>query len=211
MIGKEKCELLRLIRKQIAEANGIAYRSVECSYDGPCSGTCPKCDVEIRYLETQLKAKAANNEAISIEGLALDLFNDAISCSHIRKGTYTNAGGENDSAHTRPPLSKLRGHWDAKLDSPVEALDLPPEQVRALQNADITTVRQLTRQTLDQVAHIPGLGPAVARELGRKLNSLGLSFTEDFDILPGLLLINRNDLIAPGAAPADSEKENGLL
>ena len=43
MTGKEKCNLLRQIRKEIAESNDIVYLTTECDYTGnDCPGTCPK-------------------------------------------------------------------------------------------------------------------------------------------------------------------------
>ena len=48
MTGKEKCKLLKAIRREIAETNGIVYLTSECTFEGECKGTCPKCDAEIR-------------------------------------------------------------------------------------------------------------------------------------------------------------------
>lgn len=70
MTGKEKCRLLRQIRSEIAQANGIAYVTEECTYQGDdCLGTCPKCDAEVRQLEMALSLKAARGEQISLQGL----------------------------------------------------------------------------------------------------------------------------------------------
>lgn len=61
MTGKEKCKLLRQIRKEIAETNGIVYITTDCTYDGDdCRGTCPKCDEEIAYLDAELNRKIAD-------------------------------------------------------------------------------------------------------------------------------------------------------
>ncbi len=67
--GREKCEQLREIRKKIAEANGIEYEPVECFHEGPCAGTCPVCDEEIRYLDEQLEQKRARGEEIRLTAL----------------------------------------------------------------------------------------------------------------------------------------------
>ena len=55
MIGKKKCEILKQIRQKIADENEIPYKTRECSHKGPCSGTCPYCESEMRYLENQLR------------------------------------------------------------------------------------------------------------------------------------------------------------
>lgn len=75
MTGKEKCELLRQVRKEIAESNGIVYLSSPCSYDGDCKGTCPKCDAEIRYLDSEIQRLASCGKSISLSGLTLSSFN----------------------------------------------------------------------------------------------------------------------------------------
>lgn len=73
MRGKEKCRALREIRQKIAEQNDIAYIVSECRHQGDCSGTCPKCESELRYLETQLKIRQNLGKAIAITGLAITM------------------------------------------------------------------------------------------------------------------------------------------
>ena len=70
--GKEKCNTLRDIRKKIAEANNIKYEPAECHHTGPCSGTCPVCDEEIRYLNEEIKKKTDRGEEIFVFYLAPD-------------------------------------------------------------------------------------------------------------------------------------------
>lgn len=48
--GKSICEKLRSIRKEFAMLNGLLYEFKECSYKGPCAGTCEACDEEARAL-----------------------------------------------------------------------------------------------------------------------------------------------------------------
>lgn len=55
--GKEKCEILRRIRKDIAERYGLQYTPSECKHQGDCSGTCPKCDAELEDLQCQLASR----------------------------------------------------------------------------------------------------------------------------------------------------------
>ena len=68
--GKSTCKLLKDIRQQIADANGISYRPKECHYEGGCSGTCPACEEEIRYLERELKARKGNGFGMKVAGIA---------------------------------------------------------------------------------------------------------------------------------------------
>lgn len=55
--GKEKCEILKAIRAYVAEKYCLDYTLSECNHWGKCSGTCPKCDAELEYLQKQLEKK----------------------------------------------------------------------------------------------------------------------------------------------------------
>ena len=67
--GKQTCKILKEIRRQIAEANGIEFATSECRYKGDCLGTCPKCEAEVRYLEQQLRVRSL--AGISAASLAM--------------------------------------------------------------------------------------------------------------------------------------------
>ena len=68
--GKQTCKILKEIRRQIAEANGIEFATSECRYKGDCLGTCPKCEAEVRYLEQQLRAHSIAGKAVAIAGIS---------------------------------------------------------------------------------------------------------------------------------------------
>ena len=70
MKGKAKCKLLKDIRRKIAEKNDIAYETSECKYQGDCSGTCPKCEAEVRYLEEELRKRQNVGKAVAVAGIA---------------------------------------------------------------------------------------------------------------------------------------------
>lgn len=53
--GKEICNQLRAIRKEFAKLNGIDYNFKECTYNGPCAGTCIACDNEATELRELTK------------------------------------------------------------------------------------------------------------------------------------------------------------
>ena len=61
MNGKDKCNLLREIRKLIATQYGLTYQPAECRHEGECACTCPKCDTELQDLQRQLKEKGIEN------------------------------------------------------------------------------------------------------------------------------------------------------
>ncbi len=71
--GKSLCKLLKKIREQIAEANGIDYAPKKCTFEGDCKGTCPACERELGYLESQLTMKRSMGVPIKIIGLSVAL------------------------------------------------------------------------------------------------------------------------------------------
>lgn len=48
--GKQICNKLRSIRKEFAKLNNIDFEFKECTYHGPCAGTCKFCDQEAKTL-----------------------------------------------------------------------------------------------------------------------------------------------------------------
>ena len=63
--GKEICEELSKIRKEIASINGLELHSDICNYIGDCAGTCPKCDWELQKLQKQLDEKCLKGENLN--------------------------------------------------------------------------------------------------------------------------------------------------
>lgn len=68
--GKETCRILKELRHKIAEANDIVLETSECRFKGDCTGTCPRCESEVRYLERQLAAHRRAGNAVRLAGLA---------------------------------------------------------------------------------------------------------------------------------------------
>ena len=71
--GKEICKALKEIRRQIAKENDIEYVTSECRHKGDCSGTCPKCEAEVRYLEEELESRRRLGLATKVVGLSIGL------------------------------------------------------------------------------------------------------------------------------------------
>ena len=81
--GKHTCEVLKSIRKQIADSNGIAYTPSECTFSGECTGTCPNCERERQYLERQLSLKANAGKMLKIIGVAAGL-TSMVACQEVK-------------------------------------------------------------------------------------------------------------------------------
>jgi hypothetical protein len=81
MNGKNRCRILKDIRKKIAEENDIEYITTECKYQGDCPGTCPKCESEVRYLERELERKRGLGKRVAIAGIAVGVTATATGCT----------------------------------------------------------------------------------------------------------------------------------
>ena len=81
--GKQTCKILKEIRKQIAAENDIKLVIEECTYQGDCKGTCPKCEAEVRYLERELEKRQRMGKAAVIAGMAVGTMLTATSCDRI--------------------------------------------------------------------------------------------------------------------------------
>ena len=94
--GKNTCKLLKDIRQQIADANGISYQPKECHHKGDCAGTCPACEEEIRYLERELKARKGNGFSMKVAGIAAGI------CATVMPMTAAAQGVKPDSMSNLP-------------------------------------------------------------------------------------------------------------
>lgn len=81
MRGKEKCRALKEIRRQIARENDIPYAVSQCTYQGECRGTCPKCEAELRYLERELAIRKGLGKAVAVAGISASVCAGLTACS----------------------------------------------------------------------------------------------------------------------------------
>ena len=116
--GKSTCKLLKDIRQQIADANGISYQPKECHHKGDCAGTCPACEEEIRYLERELKARKGNGFGMKVAGIAAGI------CATVMPMTAAAQGVKPESTANRPVNTAKKGdvkvvHLSDSCASPV--------------------------------------------------------------------------------------------
>lgn len=71
--GKNICKQLKEVRRHIALENDIPLEIKECTYKGECSGTCPRCEAEVQYLEKSLAERISLGKVATVAGLALGL------------------------------------------------------------------------------------------------------------------------------------------
>ena len=108
--GRSTCKLLKDIRQQIADANGISYRPKECQHKGDCAGTCPACEAEIRYLERELKARKGNGFGMKVAGIAAGI------CATVMPMTAAAQAVKSDST-ANPPVQTTK-------KAPIKVVDL---------------------------------------------------------------------------------------
>ena len=108
--GKSTCKLLKSIRQQIADANGISYQPIECHHKGDCAGTCPACEEEIRYLERELKACKGNGFGMKVAGIAAGI------CATVMPMTAAAQAVKSDST-ANPPVQTTK-------KAPIKVVDL---------------------------------------------------------------------------------------
>ena len=81
--GKQTCKILKEIRKQIAAENDIKLVIEECTYQGDCLGTCPKCEAEVRYLEHELEKRQRLGKAAIFAGMTIGTAITAAGCGPL--------------------------------------------------------------------------------------------------------------------------------
>ena len=81
--GKQTCKILKEIRKQIAAENDIKLVIEECTYQGDCLGTCPKCEAEVRYLERELEKRQRMGKAAIFAGMTIGTAITAAGCGTL--------------------------------------------------------------------------------------------------------------------------------
>lgn len=104
MKGKNKCKILKQIRQRIADENDIPYVTRACTYQGDCTGTCPKCEAELRYLEQELEKRRSLGKSVAVAAVAAGLSLSMAACGS-RKGTGSAGNNDPSLPSPNPPLS----------------------------------------------------------------------------------------------------------
>ena len=115
--GKSICNELKKVRRRIADENNIPLEIPECTYKGPCAGTCPRCEWELRQLETGLADRIRLGKVATVAGIALGLSLGANAQSEVPQ---IEIGTPTDSTHREVAKGCLKGTViDAKTKEPL--------------------------------------------------------------------------------------------
>ena len=112
MKGKNKCKILKEIRQKIADENDIPYVTRECTYQGECRGTCPKCEAELRYLEQELEKRRSLGKTVAVAAVAAGL---SLSLSACRPGSTGGNAGANGVGQSLNPDSTVENVLDGEI------------------------------------------------------------------------------------------------
>ena len=133
--GKRTCNVLKAVRLQIAKANEIKFEPHECHHEGPCAGTCPACEAEVKYLEQQLQMRRVLGRAVVLTGIAAGL----TSLTACGQNKLPN-GCENDTTITEPELAGDVEDVDGMMEMPEPEVE---EAVRGKMPAPVDTIRPI--------------------------------------------------------------------
>ena len=133
--GKRTCNVLKAVRLQIAKANEIKYEPHECHHEGPCAGTCPACESEVKYLEQQLVIRRMLGKAVVLTGIAASM----TSLTACGQNKLPN-GCENDTTITEPELAGDVEDVDGMMEMPEPEVE---EAVRGKMPAPVDTIRPI--------------------------------------------------------------------
>lgn len=104
MKGKEKCKALKELRQKIAEENDIEYAVSECTHQGNCKGTCPKCEAELRYLERELERRTRLGKTVVLAGLSACLAGVVAGCDGKEEKKPWSGSNSGSTTYLEPEL-----------------------------------------------------------------------------------------------------------
>lgn len=144
--GKHICKKLKTIRKQIAEANDIEYEPNVCTHKGDCAGTCPACEAETQYIESQLIKRRRLGKAVSVIGISTTLAlgvaaGGLTSCAlHVQGKLEPN--GKMEKVNTKP--QRLAGDVDVSVTDGVIARPYEEEGTDSAKSSQPDSASQKT-------------------------------------------------------------------
>lgn len=144
MNGKNKCKILKDIRRRIAQENDISYITSECQYQGECSGTCPKCEAEVRYLEAELAKRQKAGKAVAVAGIAAALLVGTTGCGFNDLFIEPHGGDVPDpsESQTQPSTDPTR-NTEPLMGEPLETVPtyagvpMPTDETEEILTGDI--------------------------------------------------------------------------
>lgn len=167
--GKSICNVLKTIRKQIAEANEIKYEPRECHHKGECRGTCPACEAEVRYIERQLDIRRQLGKAVALMGISAGLSaltscgnkakevevveKDSLTVGRVRVEPATHISGDIDYRSPEDCVIVEKRQPTAKIRTAKFKASPKKEEVD-------TAYREISKDSADAIQALPIVGQA---------------------------------------------------
>lgn len=146
MTNQEKRELLRDLRRALAQLNDIPVLSSEEPCAPDCDGSCPVCEAELRWLEAELNRRAAEGKPIRL------CITDPVPVAEVvtpvepaAEEKRRDMSLEDLGLSLRTRVS-LDGHGITGV-----------RQLRQMSVADLRKVRNMTQEGLDEITYQLGL------------------------------------------------------
>lgn len=138
--GKEKCEILKALRKDIAAKNNIPFEPNVCTHQGECRGTCPACESEVKYLErmlSRIESTGKKPQLVGISACLAAMVPVALGCTgNTQKAPGVAASPISVSQEVQPADSIAMSPYDSEQENdilvgrsvPVDTLDKPQKK-----------------------------------------------------------------------------------
>lgn len=134
--GKQKCETLKALRKEIAAKNGIPFEPHVCTHEGECRGTCPACESEVRYLERMLgriEATGRKPQLVGISACLAAMVPVALGCTGNTQKTSSQAAEPVPvSQEVQAADSLSMEPYDPQQEAEILVGDSVPVEIQAL-------------------------------------------------------------------------------
>ena len=163
MLGKAKCKILKEIRQKIADENDIPYVTRECTYQGDCSGTCPRCESELRYLERELEVRQRIGKQVAVTALCAGISLSTTGCidnsqelggaTQLAPGSYTD-GNTTDGTELSGDVAIAPTEDDAELDGDV-TINLPEDGTELAGDVEICLPEDETEMDGNELISAP--------------------------------------------------------
>jgi len=154
MTHPEKRQLLRELRRTLAQLNDIPFLSSEEPCAPDCDGSCPICEAELRWLETELNRRAAEGKTIRLCGA------DPVPVAEV----------------VTPPAPAAE---ERRRDMSLEDLGLSLRTRVSLDGHGITGVRQLRQMSVSDLKKVRNMTQEGLDEIEYQLGLLGLTLEQE--------------------------------
>ena len=149
----DKGEFIEKTSKQLYDEKADQYLA-----DRYVTGTCPKCESELRYLEEELRRRRQLGKAAVVTGLSLGLAATFASCNAEQGDKLAGEPEAENTVETVAAEPQSKSADSTKLESVVKCLNLNPEGIVLDLETD-TPQTETTTELLDDMLYVGDIEP----------------------------------------------------